>query len=157
MRLCYAADINYRSLLSLLGMIPLNRNRTCPTPPAGGYNHPQEAEPAPVSLAPPRLPSALISDNGEGGKEDQDAPLLDIDSELAAVDAESEALRQEQYRAARSADAPTAEMYAECQELLQIFGLPFIVAPVEVSFQCGCRVPCMLSMFSSHTLHVYIL
>ena len=61
-----------------------------------------------------------------------DEPLMDIDVELAAVDAESEALRQDRYRAARSADAPTAEMYAECQELLQIFGLPFIVAPVEV-------------------------
>jgi len=36
-------------------------------------------------------------------------------------------------RAARSAEGPTPEMYGECQELLQLFGIPYIVAPVEVS------------------------
>jgi hypothetical protein len=37
-----------------------------------------------------------------------------------------------QARASRNLEAPTPEMYAECQELLQLFGLPFIVAPMEV-------------------------
>ena len=41
-----------------------------------------------------------------------------------------------QVRAARLADAPTAEMYSDCQELLRIFGLPFIVAPMEVRGGC---------------------
>lgn len=29
-------------------------------------------------------------------------------------------------------DTPTEDMYAECQELLQLFGLPYIIAPGEV-------------------------
>ncbi len=43
-----------------------------------------------------------------------------------------EALRKKRAKAARAAEGPTPEMYAECQELLQLFGLPYIVAPVEV-------------------------
>lgn len=29
-------------------------------------------------------------------------------------------------------ETPTEDMYAECQELLQMFGLPYIIAPMEV-------------------------
>jgi hypothetical protein len=32
---------------------------------------------------------------------------------------------------------PTEEMYRECQELLQMFGLPYIMAPVEVRGRGG--------------------
>eukprot|EP00967_Tisochrysis_lutea_P151476 scaffold294734_cov15-Tisochrysis_lutea.AAC.1 len=35
-------------------------------------------------------------------------------------------------KTARANEGPSPEMYAECQELLQLFGIPYIVAPVEV-------------------------
>ena len=38
---------------------------------------------------------------------------------------------------AGAADAPTEVMYAEVQELLQLFGLPYIVAPTEAEAQCA--------------------
>lgn len=34
-------------------------------------------------------------------------------------------------------EAPTSEMYGECQELLQLFGLPYIIAPMEAEAQCA--------------------
>ena len=37
----------------------------------------------------------------------------------------------------RNADSPTNEMYGECQELLQMFGLPYIIAPMEAEAQCA--------------------
>ncbi len=46
-------------------------------------------------------------------------------------------MREEQRRAVRNADTPTAEMYGECQELLQMFGLPYIIAPMEAEAQCA--------------------
>lgn len=69
-------------------------------------------------------------------------PVIDIDAALEAAEAEGEVLRREQRRAAVGAEGPSPEMYAECQELLQMFGLPFIVAPVEVGTElqgtCSC-------------------
>ena len=45
---------------------------------------------------------------------------------------------QSQHRAqVRNADSPTSEMYGECQELLQMFGLPYIIAPMEAEAQCA--------------------
>ena len=45
---------------------------------------------------------------------------------------------QSQHRAqVRNADSPTNEMYGECQELLQMFGLPYIIAPMEAEEQCA--------------------
>ena len=37
----------------------------------------------------------------------------------------------------QSSDNPTNEMYAEVQELLQLFGLPYIIAPTEAEAQCA--------------------
>lgn len=45
---------------------------------------------------------------------------------------------QSQHRAqVRNADSPSSEMYGECQELLQMFGLPYIIAPMEAEAQCA--------------------
>jgi hypothetical protein len=41
------------------------------------------------------------------------------------------------YPQVQSSENPTNEMYAECQELLQLFGLPYIIAPTEAEAQCA--------------------
>ncbi|XP_037491577.1 DNA repair protein UVH3 isoform X2 [Jatropha curcas] len=37
----------------------------------------------------------------------------------------------------RNAESVNSEMFAECQELLQMFGLPYIIAPMEAEAQCA--------------------
>lgn len=66
---------------------------------------------------------------GDGDPQDGE---YDIDAALEELEVQDEALKRQQARAARGAEVPTEEMYRECQELLQMFGLPYIVAPVEV-------------------------
>ena len=34
-------------------------------------------------------------------------------------------------------DTPTSDMYEDCQELLQLFGLPYIIAPSEAEAQAS--------------------
>ena len=41
-------------------------------------------------------------------------------------------LQKEHRKQAGISDTPTGAMYSECQELLQMFGLPYIIAPMEV-------------------------
>lgn len=46
-------------------------------------------------------------------------------------------LAKEHRKQAGMYDTPTSDMYGECQELLQMFGLPYIIAPVEAEAQCA--------------------
>lgn len=46
-------------------------------------------------------------------------------------------LAKEHRKQAGISDTPTTDMYGECQELLQMFGLPYIIAPVEAEAQCA--------------------
>ena len=57
---------------------------------------------------------------------------LDIEEQIIELTAEGEVLKKKKSLLARHAEAPTMQMYAECQELLQMFGLPYIIAPMEV-------------------------
>lgn len=51
---------------------------------------------------------------------------------------EEESILKTTMRAAKgAADAPTSEMYQEVQELLTLFGIPFIIAPSEAEAQCA--------------------
>lgn len=46
-------------------------------------------------------------------------------------------MKQQRRATAKQTEAPTPEMYRECQELLQMFGLPYIIAPQEAEAQCA--------------------
>ena len=50
---------------------------------------------------------------------------------------EEEALRQKKRTAARDADHVTDEMRRDVLHLLQLFGLPFLVSPMEAEAQCA--------------------
>ena len=54
-----------------------------------------------------------------------------------ALDAERAELRAQQHRAAKAAEGVTPEMFAEVQALLEMFGVPFVVAPFEAEAQCA--------------------
>jgi DNA excision repair protein ERCC-5 len=42
-----------------------------------------------------------------------------------------------QAKAAKGSEAPTSDMFAEVQDLLRLFGIPYLIAPVEAEAQCA--------------------
>ncbi|KAH7300955.1 hypothetical protein KP509_23G005600 [Ceratopteris richardii] len=71
-----------------------------------------------------------------------------IESEQAAIQArlqeerdllleEEIELRASQRKNERNAESVSGEMFSECQELLQMFGIPYIIAPMEAEAQCA--------------------
>nr|GMC73439.1 DNA repair protein UVH3 isoform X1 [Ipomoea batatas] len=57
--------------------------------------------------------------------------------EMLILGEERKELGDEQRRLERNAESVTSEMFSECQELLQMFGLPYIIAPMEAEAQCA--------------------
>ncbi|XP_073261818.1 DNA repair protein UVH3 isoform X3 [Populus alba] len=60
-----------------------------------------------------------------------------LENEMLILDQEYSNLGDEQRKLERNAESVTSEMFAECQELLQMFGLPYIIAPMEAEAQCA--------------------
>ncbi|XP_042502113.1 DNA repair protein UVH3 isoform X2 [Macadamia integrifolia] len=60
-----------------------------------------------------------------------------LDQELLHLRQERINLGDEQRKLERNAESVSSEMFAECQELLQMFGLPYIIAPMEAEAQCA--------------------
>lgn len=68
---------------------------------------------------------------------EQEVKEVDMQEEMIFLHKEREELGIEQRKLERNAESVTSEMFAECQELLQMFGLPYIIAPMEAEAQCA--------------------
>jgi DNA excision repair protein ERCC-5 len=62
---------------------------------------------------------------------------FDLEAEFDALHAETASATDDARRARSAAEGPTPEMFEQCQELLQLFGIPYIVAPMEAEAQCA--------------------
>ncbi|KAL6649430.1 hypothetical protein ACP70R_013654 [Stipagrostis hirtigluma subsp. patula] len=60
-----------------------------------------------------------------------------LDKELSLLRQEQIDLGNERRKLESHAESVSSEMFAECQELLQMFGLPYIIAPMEAEAQCA--------------------
>lgn len=60
-----------------------------------------------------------------------------LSKDISSLLAEEGMLRSEHRAAAGQADTPTDTMYNECQQLLQLFGIPYIIAPSEAEAQAA--------------------
>uniref|UniRef100_A0A0A9BDF9 DNA-repair protein UVH3, putative n=1 Tax=Arundo donax TaxID=35708 RepID=A0A0A9BDF9_ARUDO len=60
-----------------------------------------------------------------------------LDRELSLLRQEQIDLGSERRKLESHAESVSSEMFAECQELLQMFGLPYIIAPMEAEAQCA--------------------
>ncbi|XP_038903932.1 DNA repair protein UVH3 isoform X2 [Benincasa hispida] len=61
----------------------------------------------------------------------------ELKNRFSVLEQERLNLGDEQKRLERNAESVNSEMFAECQELLQMFGLPYIIAPMEAEAQCA--------------------
>ncbi|KAK9806600.1 hypothetical protein WJX73_007536 [Symbiochloris irregularis] len=90
---------------------------------------------------PPHIPVPVVSKQDQAPRPAAiPAPSIssfDMEGELASLENETKALQSQHRKQAGSIDTPTAEMFGECQELLQMFGLPYIIAPMEAEAQCA--------------------
>ncbi|CAH2045105.1 unnamed protein product [Thlaspi arvense] len=73
--------------------------------------------------------------------EEKEVPVefseANLEEEMRVLDQEYVSLGDEQRKLERNAESVSSEMFAECQELLHIFGVPYIIAPMEAEAQCA--------------------
>ncbi|KAL1352877.1 DNA repair protein UVH3 isoform X2 [Arachis hypogaea] len=60
-----------------------------------------------------------------------------LEEEIRILGQEYINLENEQKKLERNAESVNSELFTECQELLQMFGLPYIIAPMEAEAQCA--------------------
>ncbi|KAI9084232.1 hypothetical protein K1719_033739 [Acacia pycnantha] len=68
---------------------------------------------------------------------DADAIEHGLEEEIRILGQEYTNLAYEQRKLERNAESVNSELFTECQELLQMFGLPYIIAPMEAEAQCA--------------------
>ncbi|XP_057437283.1 DNA repair protein UVH3 isoform X2 [Lotus japonicus] len=64
-------------------------------------------------------------------------PEVQLEDEMEILGQEYINLESEQRKLERNAESVNSELFTECQELLQMFGLPYIIAPMEAEAQCA--------------------
>ena len=98
----------------------------------------EEVDITSASVAPPssseQMPSAPHQPPPQQQQQQQQERMQE---ELNHLDQDIDQLTEEYRRTIRYSDEPTSEMYAECQELLTLFGIPYIIAPMEAEAQCA--------------------
>ncbi|CAI9111074.1 OLC1v1011209C1 [Oldenlandia corymbosa var. corymbosa] len=70
-------------------------------------------------------------------KEEVEITRASLAEEMSILDEECKELGDMQRKLERTAESVNNEMFTECQELLQMFGLPYIIAPMEAEAQCA--------------------
>ncbi|XP_068485187.1 DNA repair protein UVH3 isoform X2 [Phaseolus vulgaris] len=65
------------------------------------------------------------------------ATEVSLEEEIQILGQEYINLENEQRKLERNAESVNSELFTECQELLQMFGLPYIIAPMEAEAQCA--------------------
>jgi len=103
-----------------------------------------EREAAPLTLSPKRVEQ---STKGSSPMTQEDAKPADsaddlvqyeeIEAMQSRLEAEGHKLRQDIRRHERDSAHVTTEMLLEVQELLQLFGMPYMQAPMEAEAQCA--------------------
>ncbi|KAL6780598.1 XPG2 [Auxenochlorella protothecoides x Auxenochlorella symbiontica] len=107
----------------------------------------EDSAPSPAAAAEAADVTEFLGDMEPDAEEEEPLTFVDdfgpgigpgeAEAGLEALRHEALGLRQAQRAQRGQADAPTDEMYTEIQDMLQMFGVPYIVAPGEAEAQCA--------------------
>jgi DNA excision repair protein ERCC-5 len=102
-----------------------------------------EATPPPEEMTPEAVDEAEMLQQMEREVEEHARFAADVSSaqnraqNIADYERDIKSLRQQQKKDLRDADEVSTAMIQECQQLLKLFGLPYITAPMEAEAQCA--------------------